>query len=119
MSSELDTESGLIDTDERPLDRIVSEIAEQATTGTPITPTAGEWVRALPELGDVACEWTMMDSLTSSYVWFEDGYYHATELGPGLEDREGRPLTRHEAAALLEGGVSHKPVDMSEVHANE
>ncbi len=104
--------------DPRPTDVIVSKIAEQAATDTAITPAPNEWVRALPELDGVACEWTMEDSLTSSYVWFEDDSYYAAELPPGLDDREERALDRYEAAALLDGGVFHSPVDVSEVPAD-
>jgi len=104
--------------DPRPTDVIVSKIAEQAATDTAITPAPNEWVRALPELDGVACEWTMEDSLDSSYVWFDDGDYYAAELPPGLEDREERALDRYEAAALLDGGVFHSPVDVSEVPAD-
>lgn len=104
--------------DARPTDVIVSKIAEQAATDSPITPAPNEWVRALPELDDVACEWTMMGSIKPSYLWYDDGDYYAAELVPGLEDREARPLNRHEAAALLENGISHSPVDVSEVPAD-
>ncbi len=95
--------------------RALSKIVKQATTGTAVTPSPDEWVVALPQLDEVACRWSMEDMLSPSYLWFEDGDYYATGLGPGLEDREGRPLDRLEAEALLEGGLSHKPVSMSEV----
>lgn len=93
----------------------ITQITKQATTGTAITPSPDGWVSVLPELDGVACEWQCEDSLLDSYLWFEDGAFRAADLPPGLEDREGRELDRFEAAALLEGGVFHKPVDMSEV----
>ena len=93
----------------------LSKIVEQVATGSAVTPSPDEWVLALPQLDDVACRWSMEDMLSPSYLWFEDGDYYATGLGPGLEDREGRPLDRIEAASLLEGGLSHKPVPKSEV----
>lgn len=96
------------------VERIVGEIAEQATTGTSLTPLPEEWVVALPQLDGVACKWMMMDSLDPAYLWWDGGDYYATELGPGLEEMEGRPLDRFEAEALLDG-LSHEPVDMSEV----
>lgn len=93
----------------------MAEISKQATTGTALTPLPEEWVRALPDLDGVACEWTMEDTLQPSYLWWEDGDYYATNLPSGLEDREDTPLGVNEAAALLEGGISHKPVDLEEV----
>jgi len=96
-------------------ERAIAQITEQATTGTPITPGPDGWVDALPQLDDVACEWQMEDSLLDSHLWWEDGDYYAANLPSGLEDREETPLSRNEAAALLEGGVMHKPIGMSEV----
>jgi len=93
----------------------IAQITKQATTGTPVTPGPDGWVDALPQLDDVACEWQMKDSLLNSHLWFEDGDYYATNLPSGLEDREDTPLSRNEAVALLEGGLSHSPVDLSEV----
>jgi len=101
-----------------PIDDILGEIAEQAATGTALTPLPEEWARALPELDDVACQWTLKNTLQSSYMWFEDGDYYATNLPSGLEDREDTPLDRYQAEALLEG-VSHEPVDISEVPGRE
>lgn len=100
----------------RSMDRIIAEITKQATTGTAITPTPEEWAKALPKLDGVACEWIMMDSLSRSHLWWEDGDFYATGLGPGLEESEDRPLNRYEAAALLEGTM-HEPVDLEEVDA--
>ena len=100
---------------EKAIERILAEISKQASTGTPVTPLPEEWVRALPRLEGVACEWTMEDTLMSSYLWFEDGDYYAANLPSGLENREDTPLNVHAAAALLEGGISHKPVDLEEV----
>jgi len=94
--------------------RILSEIAEQAATDTTLSPTPDEWLVALPELDELACEWQMEDSIKDSYLWYDDGDYYAANLPPGLEEKEGRPLDRHEAGALLDG-VMHKPVDMTEV----
>lgn len=90
-------------------------IAKQATTGTALTPTPGGWVRALPHLDGVACAFQPEDSLTTAHVWYDDGDYWASGLPPGLEDREGEPLSEHAAAALLEGGVMHEPVDVEEI----
>lgn len=109
----LDTGSGFGGLD-HDVGRIVSEIAEQAATGTVLTPLPEEWVLALPELDGVACEWSMEHQLQSAYMWYEDGAYYATNLGPGLEDREDQPLDRFEAESLLEG-IGHKPVNLSEV----
>lgn len=96
-------------------ERALVQIAEQAATGTPITPSAEGWVEALPELDDIACEWTMEDSLLSSYLWWEDGAYYATDLPSGLEHREDVPLEETEALALLQSGLLHQPVEISEV----
>ena len=98
----------------RALDTILAKIATQASTGEGLTPSPSEWVKALPHMDGVACEWSMEDTLFRSYMWHEDGDYYARQLGPGLEDREDVPLDRHAAAALLEG-IMHKPVDRSEV----
>lgn len=117
-TEEHNLEDELFDAGKRPLDEIIAKISEQAATGTHVTPRPDGWVRGLPELGDVACEWMMMGSIKSSYLWFEDGNYYAAQLPSGLEEKEGRPLNRYDAAALLENGVSHKPVDLSEVPAD-
>jgi hypothetical protein len=98
----------------RDVGRILSEITQQAATDTALSPTPDEWVVALPELDHVACQWQMKDSIRDSYLWYDDGDYYAANLPSGLEDKEGRPLNRHEAAALLDG-VMHEPVDMTEV----
>jgi len=95
--------------------RAIAKITEQATTGTPLTPSPEGWASALPQLNGVACEWQFEDCLKDSYLWFEDGGFRATDLPPGLEDHEGRDLDRIEAVSLLEGGLMHKPVDLAEV----
>ena len=112
-----DTGDRLTQNEDTDLERALSKISEQATTGTPITPGPDAWVKALPELDDVACEWMMEDSLLESYLWADDGHYYAANLPSGLEDLEGRPLGPVEAASLLESGLSHKPVDRNEVPA--
>jgi len=93
---------------------VLAEIAEQAITGSALTPAAEEWYYALPQI-NAACEWQCKDSLMTSYMWNEDGDYYASNLPSGLEDREGVPLSRTEAIALLEGGISHKPVPLEDV----
>jgi len=94
--------------------RAIAKIAEQATTGTSLTPSPEGWVSALPHLENVACKWQFEDSLKDSYLWYEDGMFRASNLPSGLEDREGRDLDRIEAITLLQGGVFHSPIELSE-----
>jgi hypothetical protein len=94
----------------------LAQISKQATTGTPVTPGPDGWLDALPQLDGVACKFQMEDSLSWSFVWHEDGAFHAAELPPGLEHRENCDLSRHEAGALLDGGLRYRPVDNCEFH---
>jgi hypothetical protein len=93
----------------------LAQISKQATTDTPVTPDPDGWLGALPELDGVACKFQMEDSLSWSYLWHADGAYHASDLPPGLEHRENCDLSRHEAGALLDGGLRNRPVDRQEV----
>jgi hypothetical protein len=97
----------------------LAQIGKQATTETPVTPGPDGWLDALAELDGVACKFKMQDSLSWSFVWHEDGAYHASNLVPGLEDRENGELSRHEAGALLDGGLRYRPVDRQEVGGAE
>lgn len=96
----------------------VEKIAEKAAGECP-TLTTDDWIAGLRELNGVAVEFTMMDSLLDSYLWYDGESFRATELPSGLEDREGRALTRIEASALLDRCVPAlaKPVSLSEVDA--
>lgn len=118
MNGNTEIQRAIQNNDEPSLQSTLKRIAEQATTGTAISPSPEGWVRALPHLHGVACEWCMDDMLFDSYLWWEDGDYYATNLGPGLEHREHVPLDRFGAAALLEGTL-HKPVTIEEVPRDE
>lgn len=94
--------------------RAVEKIAEAAMKDMAALLSAEGWLVGLRELPEVACEFYMEDMLTESYLWWDGEAYRATGLGLGLEDRENRPLSRHEAAALIDAPL-RKPIHISEV----
>lgn len=91
------------------------KIAEAAVNDEYALVSADGWLAALKDMDDVACEFYMEDKLGACYLWWEEDGYRATELGPGLEDREGRPLDDIEAVSLIDSTSLRKPVPRQEV----
>lgn len=95
--------------------RAVKKIAEAAATDTYATLSSDGWLEGLRALPEVACEFTMEDCLTNSYLWWDGESFRATDLPSGLEESEDKPLSRHEAGALIDSTALRKPIAKQEV----
>lgn len=85
-------------------ERAVTKVARKAA-GEMVFPTTDEWLMALRQLDGVAVEFTMVDSLYPSLLWWDGGSYRAKDLPPGLEHKERAALDRHQAGALLQDSI--------------
>lgn len=76
-----------------------------------------EWLQVVRTMDGYACEFVMDDMLSESYLWWDGDSFRAADLGPGLEYKEGCPLARYEAAALVPEYTPGTVVPLSEVDA--
>lgn len=97
------------------LSKAMEELADALAKDQRAWLMSDEWLQIVRSMDDYACEFVMDDMLFDSYLWWDDDSYRASELGPGLEEYEGRALNRFEAGALVDGCTPGTVVPLEEV----